>query len=417
MTELISGKKANTSPSLLLVSQFIFNTGFYAVVPFLAIFLRDDMLLSGAAIGLVLGLRTFSQQGMFLVGGALTDRFGGRAIILCGCVVRISGYLLLAISASLWGVILGACLTGIGGALFSPAIESLMAQAGTQSEREGKRSRSEWFALFSVCGELGSVIGPLLGALLTGYSFQSVALGGAGVFLFALIMLYFMLPTGTSHHGTLKISPWWTAFHQRRFVAFIVAYSAYLFSYNQLYLALPVELRRSGGSEAELGPLFMLASVMIIFLQLPLARFARKRGASQILPVGFLLLALSFFSVALFAGTTAPDTLWRLLPAVSLVTLLTLGQMLIVPVGMDMIPVFARIKILGRTTEHSPPWAAPPCWPAILPSAGCWIAHSSLLRRLLCHGYLWAAFRYAARLPCCLFYDRLKRPLEINKDR
>ncbi|HBY1354714.1 TPA: MFS transporter, partial [Klebsiella pneumoniae] len=201
--------------------------------------------------------------------------------ILCGCVVRISGYLLLAISASLWGVILGACLTGIGGALFSPAIESLMAQAGTQSEREGKRSRSEWFALFSVCGELGSVIGPLLGALLTGYSFQSVALGGAGVFLFALIMLYFMLPTGTSHHGTLKISPWWTAFHQRRFVAFIVAYSAYLFSYNQLYLALPVELRRSGGSEAELGPLFMLASVMIIFLQLPLARFARKRGASQ----------------------------------------------------------------------------------------------------------------------------------------
>lgn len=105
-------------------------------MPFLAIFLRDDMLLSGAAIGLVLGLRTFSQQGMFLVGGALTDRFGGRAIILCGCVVRISGYLLLAISASLWGVILGACLTGIGGALFSPAIESLMAQAGTQSERK-----------------------------------------------------------------------------------------------------------------------------------------------------------------------------------------------------------------------------------------------------------------------------------------
>ncbi|WP_227647416.1 hypothetical protein, partial [Klebsiella pneumoniae] len=31
---------------MLLVSQFIFNTGFYAVVPFLAIFLRDDMLLS-----------------------------------------------------------------------------------------------------------------------------------------------------------------------------------------------------------------------------------------------------------------------------------------------------------------------------------------------------------------------------------
>ena len=34
-------------PPVLLGSQFVFNIGFYAVVPFLAIFLRDDMLLSG----------------------------------------------------------------------------------------------------------------------------------------------------------------------------------------------------------------------------------------------------------------------------------------------------------------------------------------------------------------------------------
>ncbi|STQ09656.1 major facilitator transporter [Enterobacter cloacae] len=50
-------------PPVLLGSQFVFNIGFYAVVPFLAIFLRDDMLLSGGLIGLILGLRTFSQQG------------------------------------------------------------------------------------------------------------------------------------------------------------------------------------------------------------------------------------------------------------------------------------------------------------------------------------------------------------------
>ena len=83
-------------PPVLLGSQFVFNIGFYAVVPFLAIFLRDDMLLSGGLIGLILGLRTFSQQGMFIVGGALSDRFGAKVIILSGCIVRVSGYLLLA---------------------------------------------------------------------------------------------------------------------------------------------------------------------------------------------------------------------------------------------------------------------------------------------------------------------------------
>ncbi len=40
-------------PPVLLGSQFVFNIGFYAVVPFLAIFLRDDMLLSGGLIGLI----------------------------------------------------------------------------------------------------------------------------------------------------------------------------------------------------------------------------------------------------------------------------------------------------------------------------------------------------------------------------
>ncbi|EMV8445940.1 MFS transporter, partial [Escherichia coli] len=39
-------------PPVLLGSQFVFNIGFYAVVPFLALFLRDDMLLSGGLIGL-----------------------------------------------------------------------------------------------------------------------------------------------------------------------------------------------------------------------------------------------------------------------------------------------------------------------------------------------------------------------------
>ena len=146
-----------------------FNIGFYAVVPFLALFLRDDMLLSGGLIGLILGLRTFSQQGMFILGGTLADRYGAKAIILAGCVVRVAGFLLLACGASLWPIILGACLTGVGGALFSPSIEALLARAGTLSR--GKRSRAEWFALFAVCGELGAVIGPVAGGVLSGSAF------------------------------------------------------------------------------------------------------------------------------------------------------------------------------------------------------------------------------------------------------
>lgn len=334
-------------PPVLLGSQFVFNIGFYAVVPFLAIFLRDDMLLSGGMIGLILGLRTFSQQGMFIVGGALSDRYGARSVILCGCVIRVAGYLLLALGDSLSPIIIGACLTGIGGALFSPSIEALLAKAGTESEARGKRSRAEWFALFAVCGELGAVLGPVAGALLAGIGFRQVALAGALVFVVALMVLHLCLPRTPRQMQTLHIAPWWTTFRQPRFVAFIIAYSAWLLSYNQLYLALPVEIARAGGSEKDLGPLFMLASGLIILLQLPLARFARRVGAARILPAGFILVSASFLSVALFAASTPPDSWLRLLPAACFVTLLTLGQMLLVPAAKDLIPRFAEHHTLG----------------------------------------------------------------------
>lgn len=65
------------------------------------------------------------------------------------------------------------------------------------------------------------------------------------------------------------------------------------------------------------------------------------------LPLGFSLLAAAFASVALFAAATPPEGWLRLLPATGMVTLLTLGQMLIVPVGMDLIPRFANEQNLG----------------------------------------------------------------------
>jgi predicted MFS family arabinose efflux permease len=92
--------KPRPAPGLLLASQLIFNIGFYAVVPFLALVMTQDFGMSATAVGVVLGARVFSQQGLFLVGGMITDRFGPRRAMLVGCLVRISGYLTLAMQAA-----------------------------------------------------------------------------------------------------------------------------------------------------------------------------------------------------------------------------------------------------------------------------------------------------------------------------
>lgn len=54
---------------LLILTQLAFNLGFFAVLPFLAEHLGQAMGTAGRPVGFVLGLRTFSQQGLFVVGG------------------------------------------------------------------------------------------------------------------------------------------------------------------------------------------------------------------------------------------------------------------------------------------------------------------------------------------------------------
>lgn len=77
---------------LLLLSMVLFNIGFYLVVPFLAVHLSEDLGFAAWIVGLLLGLRMFSQQGMFFIGGSLADRFGKRPIILLGIAVRVVGF-------------------------------------------------------------------------------------------------------------------------------------------------------------------------------------------------------------------------------------------------------------------------------------------------------------------------------------
>jgi hypothetical protein len=60
-------------------------------------------------------------------------------------------------------------------------------------------------------------------------------------------------------------------------LALCCAYGTYLLAYNQLYLALPDEVRRATGSQAALSWLFALSSLLVVCAQLPLTHWAGDR--------------------------------------------------------------------------------------------------------------------------------------------
>ncbi|MFF8316845.1 MDR family MFS transporter [Streptomyces bobili] len=333
---------------LLILTQLAFNIGFFAVLPFLAEHLGGAVGMAGWMVGFVLGLRTFSQQGLFVVGGALADRYGVRPVVLAGCVLRIAGFGWLGYAGSAPAVVGAVLLIGFAAALFSPAVESEVARQAVAWEESGGGSRTRVLALFTVAGQAGAFVGPLLGALLLSVDFRAVCLAGAGVFVLVFAGHAWLLPQHIPGRVRVQvrggIGP---LLRNRRFLGLCCAYGAYLLAYNQLYLALPAEVERAAGSQAPLAWLFALSSLLVVTAQLPVTRWVGERlTLRRSMAAGLALIAAGFGAVAVAAPSGATGVT-GLLPAAGFVVLLTLGQMLVAPAARAWVPDLAQEGRLG----------------------------------------------------------------------
>ncbi len=335
------------SARLLMVNQFTINLGFYMLMPYLAAHLSGTLGLAGWLVGLVLGVRNFSQQGMFLVGGALADRFGYKPLIVAGCVLRTLGFATLGLVDSLPALLAASAATGLAGALFNPAVRAYLAAAA------GDR-RLEAFALFNVFYQAGILLGPLVGMVLTGVNFQVTCLVSAGIFaLLSLVQIRALpargdeaVPAGDDRRAGLP-SSWRGVLANRPFLLFSGAMiGSYVLSF-QVYLALPLEVRRLGG-EGEFGTaavagLFAVSGLSTILGQTRVTRWCKARmTAGRALARGLLTMGLAF--VPLLAATALPVPAegpgrWALaaVPPALCALLLALGTMITYPFEMDTI--------------------------------------------------------------------------------
>jgi MFS family permease len=90
-------------------------------------------------VGLTLGVRNLSQQGMFLVGGSLADRLGYKPMIVAGLILRTAGLALLGLVDSVPALLVASTATGLAGALFNPAVRAYVANDAGQRRVEASR--------------------------------------------------------------------------------------------------------------------------------------------------------------------------------------------------------------------------------------------------------------------------------------
>lgn len=347
-TTLTQFRSYDRSVRLLLVNQFTINLGFYMLMPYLAQHLSGTLGLAGWLVGLVLGVRNFSQQGMFLVGGTLADRFGYKPLIVAGCVLRTVGFATLGLVDSVPALLVASAATGFAGALFNPAVRAyLAADAGER--------RVEAFALFNVFYQAGILLGPLVGMLLTGVDFRLTCLVSAAVFALLSVVQIRALPARRGNDagdrgsaaGDGIVAQWRGVVRNRAFLLFSTAMiGSYVLTF-QVYLALPLEVRRLGGDGGSgtvaVALLFAVSGLTTILGQTRVTAWCRERLApGQALVRGLLCMGFAF--VPLLAATALPVPgggagRWLLaaVPPTLAALLLALGTMIAYPFEMDTI--------------------------------------------------------------------------------
>lgn len=336
---------------VLLVNQLGVNTGFYLLIPYLAGYLGKDLGISAVLVGVVLGVRNLSQQGLFLLGGSAADRLGARGVIIAGCTLRAVGFGLFAFGTSLSVLLLASILSGLAGALFNPAVRAYLAQ-------EAGDRRAEAFSLFNVFANTGALLGPLLGGVLIVVGFRISAVAAAVIFAVLTVAQVLVLPVRRVERATSSVfSDWRGVLADRRFLAFTAALTGMFALQNQLYLVMPVAAQRLTGSSAAVAAIYLVSTIAALSLQVRITQRYRTRWTrGTAIWRGLALMGLAFLATAtgdlLIPNGLPPaggvgETLVRLSPVLVTAFVMAVGLMFAQPFVNELIPSFGRESLSG----------------------------------------------------------------------
>jgi MFS family permease len=161
--------------------------GLFMILPIFAIYGQELAGYSPIWIGLAIGAYGLTQALLQIPMGILSDKFGRKPIILAGLVVFLLGSIVAAMSETIYGVVAGRALQGMGA--IASAVLALAADLSREEQRPKVMATIGMFIGLSFT--LAMILGPLV----------AKAFGLSGLFWFtaaltigAMLMIQFMVP-------------------------------------------------------------------------------------------------------------------------------------------------------------------------------------------------------------------------------
>jgi MFS family permease len=327
---------------LLVGVSFIDHVRGTMLWPFFSLYITQKFAVGMTEAGVVLGL--FSIAGLFgqMIGGALTDKFGRRKLIIFGLIFSALSTLTLGFVNSFSVLIPLAVFIGLLSDIAGPAHNAMIGDILPDHQRQ------EGFGIMRVVGNLAWIIGPTVGGFIAGRSYLMLFIIDA-VISCVVAFLFYLLITETkpeTHPGTQTESIFETfqgygfVLKDYAFMAFLLASMLMGLVYQQMYNSLSVYLRDNHGIEpGGYGFLLTASAIVVILFQFSMTRLIKNQPPFKMMALGtlFYMIGFTMFGVV--------NVYWLFVAAV---VVITIGEMIVVPTSQTLAMGFAPEEKRGR---------------------------------------------------------------------
>lgn len=327
--------------------SFIDRVGGTLLFPFFSLYITKRFNVGMTQAGVILGL--FSLFGLFggMIGGALTDRWGRRKLILFGLIFSALSTLSLGLVDDFNMLYPLAAFIGLLSDISGPAHGAMIADILPEKQRQ------EGFGMLRVVGNMAWIIGPTIGGFLANRSFFSLFVIDALVSCLVAVLFYLLMPetkpeisaapgeAQEEHESILQtFKGYGSVLKDRPYVAFLVAGMLMGLVYQQMYNSLSVYLRDNHGIQPQgYGFLLTTSAITVIMFQFWVTRLIKHRPPFLMMALGTLFYMIGF---GMF-GFVYTYQLFALA-----IVIITVGEMIVMPTIQALAANFAPVEMRGR---------------------------------------------------------------------
>ena len=334
--------------------RFVDGIGGTLLFPFFALYITQKFNVGMTQAGILLGISSLFGLVGSMFGGALTDKFGRKQLILFGLVfsaISTLGFGLVNDLNILYPLVI---VVGLLSSVSHPAHEAMIADILPEQQRQ------EGFGILRVVANFSWIIGPTIGGFLANINFFYLFVIDAIISCIVAVIIYRTVPeTKPEPHAYEKsesflqtVAGYRFVLRDTAFVSFIIANIIMLIVYQQMYGSLSVYLRDYHSINPQgYGFLMSTSAITVILFQFWLTRTIKHQPPFLMMAFGTIFYVIGF---TLFGLVTT-----FILFALNIV-IITMGEMIVVPTSQALVAGFAPEEMRGRYMAVSGlSWAIP----------------------------------------------------------